>query len=560
MDNLRVIKVIFILLAGTIGVQAQISQTICDEIGHDYHLHKGDSLFNKKEFLPANLRFYAAMVLTCLDENKDILREKIKITDSLIIETHKENLRLRDRLIQKSQEKLEVAEKAKVEQQTVANALIMAFTAQFEIKRSKYFSAIKLAYAALDSLGRIKKPIPFVYQTFSNAAFHYFKRENKIDLSIVRGLTISNSKPEFLCFGGKRSFAFMSYSDQLQLELLSNQDDHFNYITFAAYSRDGTKSVTCSQDKTAKIWGPNREFLHKLTGHEKEVSYAEFSPDGQSVVTCSRDGKARLWRLTDKKPQGIELPMGDFVLEADFSDSGHILTRSANSKVKLWTQDGSLIREVPVEGWVYDASFFPGTNDDYYVTIDCGNGALLRKVSDDGFRKKLSNDQTCVLSLAFSEDSRYFMTTATNGTARLHQKDGTLIAALTGPTGIVTDAAISPGGDRVLAISHNEVWLWDTSGIVIDTLSEHSSRINSAEFSKDGQFILTASEDGSVKLWDRNGQLLMDMDGFETPPKEAHFLPFNQDIIMISNGTDSFTTCYMPERAKREFEDSFKKR
>lgn len=46
------------------------------------------------------------------------------------------------------------------------------------------------------------------------------------------------------------------------------------------------------------------------------------------------------------------------------------------------------------------------------------------------------------------------------------------------------------------------VFLWNTRKNQLFTLKEHSAQITSAEFSRDEKYLLTSSEDGTVRLWD----------------------------------------------------------
>ena len=64
----------------------------------------------------------------------------------------------------------------------------------------------------------------------------------------------------------------------------------------AAFSPDGTRIVTASGDKTARIWdAATGKEITVLRGHENEVTSAAFSPDGTRIVTASEDKTARIW-------------------------------------------------------------------------------------------------------------------------------------------------------------------------------------------------------------------------------------------------------------------------
>ena len=45
------------------------------------------------------------------------------------------------------------------------------------------------------------------------------------------------------------------------------------------------------------------------------------------------------------------------------------------------------------------------------------------------------------------------------------------------------------------------MWLWDVGGNELDILRGHDAAVFSAVFSPDGKTILTASDDGTARLW-----------------------------------------------------------
>lgn len=67
-------------------------------------------------------------------------------------------------------------------------------------------------------------------------------------------------------------------------------------VVMARFSPDGTRLVTSSTDRTARVWDCRTgDAVTTMTGHAKALISGVFSPDGERVLTASFDGTAKLW-------------------------------------------------------------------------------------------------------------------------------------------------------------------------------------------------------------------------------------------------------------------------
>ena len=138
---------------------------------------------------------------------------------------------------------------------------------------------------------------------------------------------------------------------------------HRGTVQSAAYSPDGTRIVTASGDKTARIWDANTGTeLGVLYGHGDHVNSAAYSPDGTRIVTASDDKTARLWDARTGAPLAILSGHGDQVIAASFSvDGARIVTASGDKTARLWdARTGAQLIVLSGHGsFVNSASFSP---------------------------------------------------------------------------------------------------------------------------------------------------------------------------------------------------------
>ena len=280
---------------------------------------------------------------------------------------------------------------------------------------------------------------------------------------------------------------------------------HEGSVHSASFSPDGSRIVTASRDKTARIWdAATAHEIAVLGGHAFNVLSAAFSPDGSRIVTASGEMTARIWDVATATEIAALRGHESGVSSAVFSrDGSRIVTASYDKTARIW--DATTAREIAVlhghENFVTSATFsIDGTR---IVTASADNTA---RIWDAATAKEIAVlPQWVVWSAAFSPDRTRIVTASEDKTAQIWDAaTAKEIAVLGGHEGVVWSAAFSPDGTRIVTASEDRTArIWDAATATeIALLRGHEGIVWSAAFSSDGTQIVTGSEDKTARIWD----------------------------------------------------------
>ncbi len=303
-------------------------------------------------------------------------------------------------------------------------------------------------------------------------------------------------------------------------------------VTGVAFNHDGTLMATTGADGAAKVWDPaTGEELHSIEHPGGTGAWGpSFSPEGTYFAAAWPDDHGGVVRVLDLESDRVhEMDSVPSPAATSFDPSGTRLAVASAAEpiaVVLHVDSG--------EELVTAVGHFAPLNDVAWSP----DGATIATAADDGSARlfdaatgqqwaALLGHGAAVESVAWSPESTRLVTAGNDGTVKgwtLIEGAGRELFNLSAhdQQGQVLGVAFSPDGTRVMTgnagITSTIIWnIGPTGGTEVAGLPAVAFHPGEAEFSADGQRLLTASGGGAIQAWDPETWSIVRTFGAEGP-------------------------------------------
>ncbi len=329
---------------------------------------------------------------------------------------------------------------------------------------------------------------------------------------------------------------------------LSKTVSAMNFIRYASYSPDGNKIALLPYYGFRIIDTKSEIIIAKMgKGHSKRLESVEFSPDGKYIVTSSMDSIVSIWDSNTGEEIDYLRGHSDYVLSAVYSPNGkYIASSSWDGTIRIWDSNTHKVINVLKEhtGSVNSVSF---SHDSKYI-VSASSDKTIKIWTPTGKRSLLTLDghTAAVNSAKFSSDGNYFIVSGADDktirvwdVSNMNKRNSNQLFVLYGHVDAIKSVSFSPDNKKIVSAScDGTVRIWDSGiwerGYI---LYRHNSFANSIALSPDETYIASASYDHNICLWDLQNRTLSVLPPYHN--KNINAISFSPDgKKMVSASAD----------------------
>lgn len=313
-----------------------------------------------------------------------------------------------------------------------------------------------------------------------------------------------------LLVGSSPTFAGESVNLQLIWQRVADYNGEQGSVESAEFSGDGKFIATCSKySNEIKVWRVEDGALVWSKTVESEQERAGFSPDGKWLATGGEDALLRIWDA--KTGELVKSFEHDLSIDAiAWSHNGKLLatgeeapSKQKTNKVRIFSVPDLKVVLTTDHGETVNSIAFT-SNDSEMATA--GDNAEVRvwQVSTGKLLRTLKNvDDVGFVTVRYSPDDKQIAASGFEGFVSIYNAETGKRIERFNYTGRKIESVEYSRDGRFLAIGGNDrhIRLFRTTDFELAYTTEATDHVEYISFSPNGAFLVSAHQDGIVRLW-----------------------------------------------------------
>lgn len=320
---------------------------------------------------------------------------------------------------------------------------------------------------------------------------------------------------------------------------------HTDWVNGFALHHEGRIFASASRDNTIKIWDiDSGDCLKTITTESKEsctLHTVAFSPDGETIIFAGNSAEIFEWDLKENKLKRILKQHEKSIYCLHYSNDGKkILSCSGDTNIFIWDQESGTVLHTLAN---HDAAVqYAKFNFDCSKIVSGSKDGTIR-IWDALTAQELQKFEasSSIHSVDFCIDDKRVAGCGEDRTIYIVDVDnGKLLQSLKGHESNILSVKFSPDGENVASGggADRSVRIWNLKEFaqsLDNNLISHQEQIEKYAFSPCEEYLVTASRDGSVGLWNtQNGKLIKQIIAHEKSARAVCFSPCGQKIATVS--------------------------
>ena len=293
------------------------------------------------------------------------------------------------------------------------------------------------------------------------------------------------------------------------------KDQRTEPIRALALSPNGALLASGSADGTITLWDTaTRQPIRVLSGHNGSVNSLAFNPaNPNQLASGGSDATTLLWNVREGNvTRTLSSESRNAVNSLAYSPNGASLLIISDDAMRLFSFANNAFLEFESSPSRVRAGVFSPDGERILISGSANGGVpQLWDVARRRLLRNLPAHDAPVNSVLFSPDGEQILSVSDDFTAILSDADtGDELRRFTAHNNRVTQAVFTGDGLGVFTVSTSgEIYQWDTTqASETRTFARQSNAVTSVGrvlYSPSGRYIISAVDDGSVLIWEAEG-------------------------------------------------------